>query len=215
MGRSAKVVPLRSTPGDTPNTENGKVPPPRRKRNAEVRPREYLTPKEVEALMEAASKTGRHQHRDQTLILLVYRHALRVSEAVSLRWDMVDLGQGLLHVQRAKNGVPSVHPLRGPELRALRRLRRDYPDTPYLFTTERGGPMTASGVRKMIARAGEVAEIGFPVHPHMLRHAAGYKLANDGQDTRAIQHYMGHRNIQHTVRYTELAADRFKGFWSD
>ena len=75
--------------------------------------------------------------------------------------------------------------------------------------------MTTSGVREMIARAGEVAEIGFPVHPHMLRHATGYKLANDGQDTRAIQHYMGHRNIQHTVRYTELAADRFKGFWQD
>ncbi|MEQ8994160.1 MAG: tyrosine-type recombinase/integrase [Pseudomonadales bacterium] len=144
-----------------------------------------------------------------------FRHGLRVSEAVALRWDMVDLGQGLIHVQRLKNGVPSVHPLRGPQLRALRRLRRDYPNTPYLFATERGGPMTASGVRKLIARAGELAGIGFPVHPHMLRHGTGYKLANDGQDTRSIQHYLGHKNIQHTVRYTDLAADRFKGFWKD
>ena len=90
-----------------------------------------------------------------------------------------------------------------------------YSDTPYLFVTERKGPLTTATVRKLVARAGEKAKLGFPVHPHMLRHACGYKLANDGQDTRAIQLYMGHRNIQHTVRYTELASDRFNGFWKD
>jgi type 1 fimbriae regulatory protein FimB/type 1 fimbriae regulatory protein FimE len=84
-----------------------------------------------------------------------------------------------------------------------------------VFVTERKGPLTASGVRKLVARAGRNAGIAFPVHPHMLRHACGFKLANDGHDTRAIQHYLGHRNIQHTVRYTELAADRFNGFWRD
>lgn len=215
MSQSKKIVPFRHAPQPAPPIENGKVAPPRRKPNAETRPREYLTPAEVERLMAAAGQVGRHRHRDRTLILMLYRHALRVSEAVALRWDMADLEQGLLHVQRLKNGVPSVHPLRGPQLRALRRLRRDYPSTPYLFVTERGGPITDSAVRKMVARAGELAGIGFPVHPHMLRHAAGFKLANDGQDTRAIQHYMGHRNIQHTVRYTELAPDRFKGFWAD
>ncbi len=92
---------------------------------------------------------------------------------------------------------------------------RDYPDTPYVFVTERKGPFTTSAVRKIIARAGERAGIGFPVHPHMLRHACGFKLANDGHDTRAIQHYLGPKNIQHTVRYTELAPDRFNGFWKD
>jgi site-specific recombinase XerD len=92
---------------------------------------------------------------------------------------------------------------------------RDYPDTPYVFVTERKGPGTTSAVRKIIARAGEKAGIDFPVHPHMLRHACGFYLANEGHDTRAIQHYMGHKNIQHTVRYTELAADRFNGFWKD
>jgi type 1 fimbriae regulatory protein FimE len=127
----------------------------------------------------------------------------------------VDLKAGALHVSRVKNGSPSVHPLRGPELRALRRLQRDYPTTPYVFVTERGGPMTDSNVRKMVARAGVVARIPFPVHPHMFRHACGYKLANDGHDTRAIQHYLGHRNITHTTRYTELASDRFNGFWRD
>ena len=95
------------------------------------------------------------------------------------------------------------------------KAERDYPDTPYVFVTERKGPLTTSAVRKIIARAGELAGLGFPVHPHMLRHACGFKLANDGHDTRAIQHYLGHKNIQHTVRYTELAPDRFNGFWKD
>lgn len=102
----------------------------------------------------------------------------------------------LKHATRRKNGAPSTHPLQGPELRALRRLKRDYPDTPYVFVTERRGPMTASNVRKLMARAGQTAGLPFPVHPHMLRHACGFKLANDGQDTRALQHYLGHRNIQ-------------------
>jgi integrase len=147
--------------------------------------------------------------------MLAYRHGLRVSELVAVRWDMIDLKQGLLHVNRMKNGIASVHPVRGPELRALRKLARDYPDTPYIFVTERKGPLTADTVRKLIARAGEAAGLGFPVHPHMLRHACGYKLANDGHDTRSIQHYLGHKNIQHTVRYTEMAPDRFKNFWRD
>ena len=112
----------------------------------------------------------------------------------------------------SKNGLPSTHPIRGPELRALRELRRDYPESPYLFVTERGGPMTPATARKLIARAGELAKLPFPIHPHMLRHSAGYKLANEGHDTRSIQQYLGHRNITHTVRYTELSPERFKNF---
>lgn len=166
--------------------------------------------------MKAARSLGRHGHRDATLVLIAYRHALRVSELVAIRWDQVDLEQGLMHVGRLKNGTPSTQPVRGPELRALRRLRRDYSKSPYLFVTERGGPMTDSNARKMLRRAGDAAGLeSLKVHPHMLRHACGYKLANDGHDTRAVQHYLGHKNIQHTVRYTELTADRFKGFWRD
>lgn len=153
-------------------------------------------------------------HRDAALVLIAYRHGLRVSELVALRWDQVDLKQGLLHVNRLKHGVASTHPVRGPELRALRRLQRDY-GGPYVFPTERGGPMTTATARKLVMRAGALAGLPFPTHPHMLRHACGFKLANDGHDTRAVQHYLGHRNIQHTVRYTELAPDRFKSFWSD
>jgi type 1 fimbriae regulatory protein FimE len=197
------------------SSSNGKANPPRKVRNSERRSREFLTPDEVQKLQDAAGKLGRHGHRDSTMILLAFRHGLRVSELVSLRWDQVGLKQGLLHVRRRKNGNASTHPLGGPELRALRRLEREYGGSPYLFVSERRGPITDATVRKMIARAGEAAGLPFPVHPHMLRHAAGYKLANDGQDTRAIQHYLGHKNIAHTVRYTELSPDRFKGFWQD
>ena len=194
-------------------SKTGKIP--KRQKNKDVRTREYLTEQEVEMLMASAKITGRHRHRDATLILLAYRHGLRVTELVSLRWDQIDLKQGLLHVNRIKNGTASTHPIRGPEIRALRKLQREYPDTPYVFVTERKGPMTTSTIRKMVSRAGEKSAIGFPVHPHMLRHACGFKLANDGQDTRALQHYLGHKNIQHTVRYTELTSKRFDKFWND
>ena len=209
-----KVTALRLDRARRLNIQNGRVPPPRKK-NADVRPREYLLPDEINRLLAAAKTLGRHGHRDHTLILLAYRHGLRVSELIALRWDMVDLKQGLLHVTRLKNGVDSTHPLRGPELRALRKLLAQFPDSPYLFITERGGPITASSVRRIVARAGHEAGLTFSIHPHMLRHSCGYKLANDGVDTRALQHYLGHRNIQHTVRYTEMSSERFKNFWKD
>ena len=189
--------------------------PPIRVPNSQRRSREFLTESEVEKLIVAAERKGRHGHRDAAMLLLAYRHGLRVSELVALRWDQIDFAQGLLHVRRVKNGTPSTHPIRGRELRTLRRLQRDYPTSPYLFCSERNAPLTPSSIRKIMARAGTVAGIGFPVHPHQLRHGTGFFLANSGQDTRAIQHYLGHRNICHTVRYTELSPDRFKNFWQD
>jgi type 1 fimbriae regulatory protein FimB/type 1 fimbriae regulatory protein FimE len=179
------------------------------------RPREYLTPAEMERLIAAAAKLGRHGHRDACLIRTAYRHGLRVSELVALRWEQIDLAAGQIHVRRLKRGTPSTHPLHGVELRALRRLKRDYPETPYVFVSERRGPLTRSSVAKIVARAGEAAELPLSVHPHMLRHACGFKLANDPRSTRAIQHYLGHKQIMHTVRYTELSGDSFNGFWDD
>ena len=167
----------------------------------------------MEKILKAAAGAGRHGPRDRTLLLIAYRHGLRVSELVALRWDQVDLKAGLVHVSRLKNGLTSTHPLRGGELRALRELKRGYPGSRYLFVTERGGPMTPATVTKLLAHAGELARLPFPIHPHMLRHATGYKLANDDHDTRSIQQYLGHKNITHTVRYTELSPGRFKGFW--
>ena len=197
-----------------PNTENGTVPP-RLIAYSKRRPREYLTVKEVGLLMDSARARGRYRHRDASMILVGYRHGLRATELCTLRWDQVDLGRGLLHVRRVKNGTPSVHPMGGAEIRALRRLKREQVESRYVFLTERLAPMTTAGFRKLMARIGENAKFPFPVHPHMLRHACGFKLANDGQDTRALQHYLGHKNIQHTVRYTELSPERFKSFWQD
>jgi integrase len=190
------------------------IPPPKQP-NAARRSREHLTPAEIDRLITAAQRFGRHGHQDATMILLAYWHGLRVSELVGLRREQVDLRQGLLHMQRRKNGPSSTHPLRGPELRALHKVLRDDPDAAYVFVSERRAPMTAATFRKLVARPGEAAELGMPIHPHMLRHSTGFKLANDGQATRAIQLYLGHRNIQHTVLYTQLVTDRFNDFWKD
>ncbi|MFY9787379.1 MAG: tyrosine-type recombinase/integrase [Pseudolabrys sp.] len=154
-------------------------------------------------------------HRDSTAILVAYRHRLRASELVSLRWDDIDFAAGKLHVRRAKGGTSSVHPIGGRELRALRRLKRETSASTYVFVSERLAPLSVAGYQRMAARAGKAAGFAFLIHSHMLRHSCGYKLANDGQDTRAIQHYLGHKSINSTVRYTALAPDRFKGFWKD
>jgi site-specific recombinase XerD len=201
--------------GRRPTLLNGTVPPPRR-RNRDVRPREYLTPKEVERLIVAAKKSGRRYGlRDATMILVAFRHGLRVSELCTLTWDQIDFSHGVIHVRRLKNGIPSVQQLGGEEMRSLRALKREDGTSRYLFMTERRAPMTAAGFRKMLSRLAVSAKFQFSIHPHMLRHACGFKLANDGRDTRALQHYLGHKNIMHTVRYTELSPERFKNFWQD
>jgi type 1 fimbriae regulatory protein FimB/type 1 fimbriae regulatory protein FimE len=178
------------------------------------RSREYLTDREVERLIEAA-KQNRSGHRDATAILVAYRHGLRASELVTLRWDDIDLATGRLHVRRAKSGDASVHPISARESRALRKLLREAPTAPYVFISERRAPLSVAGYQRMVARAGVAAKFTFLVHSHMLRHACGFKLANDGHDTRAIQAYLGHRSIMSTVRYTALTPNRFKNFWKD
>ena len=196
-----------------PRHENRSVPV--RPANAELRSREYLTAAEVEKLIKAA-RNGRYGHRDATLILIAFRHGLRAVEICDLEWSQVEFGRSAsLHVRRVKNGKPSVHPLRGDEIRSLRELRRQFPDSGFVFATERGGPFTSDAVNRLIKRIGERAGFPFQVHAHMLRHGCGYALANAGHDTRAIQDWLGHRSIQHTVRYTELAPTRFKDFWRD
>ncbi len=183
--------------------------------NKDLRAREHLTEAEVERLMKAAQR-NHYGHRDATMVLVAYRHGLRVSELVDLRWDQMDFRTGTLHVRRVKQGTPSTHPIIGDELRALRRLQRDQePKSPFVFTSQRGAPFTTAGFARMIERAGKVAKFAFKPHPRMLRHACGYALANKGHDTRALQAYLGHRNIQHTVRYTEMSPTRFKDFWRE
>jgi integrase len=177
--------------------------------------RKYLTAQEVKALLEAARR-NRWGHRDATMILIAYRHGLRASEVCGLRWEHVDMHPANLHVARVKSGTPSTHPLTGAELRALRRLQREASGgSPFVFVSERGAPFSVDGFRRMIQRAAIAGKLEIKAHLHMLRHACGFKLANDGVDTRSLQAYLGHRNIQHTVRYTELAPTRFKNFWRD
>jgi integrase len=195
----------------TPTALNRTVAP-RRRPNAELRTREHLTETEVESLRDG-TKGNRQPHRDALMILIAYRHGLRAAELVDLQWSQVDFAAAMLYVRRVKRGTPSTHPLRGDEMRALRRLQREAPKSSFLFVSERGAPFTPAGFAKMVQRAGEAVGLPFKAHPHMLRHACGYKLANDGHDTRALQAWLGHRNIQHTVRYTEQAPNRFKDFW--
>jgi integrase len=197
----------------TPTTENRTVTP-RRPKNGALRTREHLTLDEVERLIEAA-KTNRYGHRDALMVLLAFRHGLRAAEVCDLRWEQVDFKTASLHVRRLKNGTPSTHPLTGRELRALRRHQRETEKSPFVFVSERGASLSAPGFSRMVERAAVSAKLGIKTHAHMLRHACGYKLANDGHDTRALQAYLGHRNIQNTTRYTALAQDRFKNFWRD
>lgn len=194
-------------------SDQSKKNPPLKVTNAAAgRTREYLTESELEALMEAAKSTGRHGYRDYVLILLAYRHGLRVGEVVNLKWEQVNFNRAEIHINRLKHGDSSVQPLYGLEVRALRRLQREYSNSSFIFCSQRKGPLTERAVHRIVATAGVVAGIAFPVHPHCLRHSCGFRLAQAGTDTRAIQSYLGHRNIQHTVRYTKLDSSRFKEF---
>jgi integrase len=144
-------------------------------------------------------------NRDFTLILVAYRHSLRAREICELEWSQVEFGRSAaLHVRRVKNGKPSVHPIRGDELRMLTALRREFPNNGYVFTSERGTPFTTDAVNRLLKTIGKRAKLSLLVHCHMLRHACGYALANRGIDTRAIQDWLGHVSITHTTEYTEL-----------
>jgi type 1 fimbriae regulatory protein FimB/type 1 fimbriae regulatory protein FimE len=187
---------------------------PVRKPNSELRTREYLTEPEVERLLKAA-KGNRWGSRDAAMILIAYRHGLRAAELVDLRWDQIEFGRNAaLHVRRVKNGIASTHPLQADEIRALRALMSEGKrNSPFVFVSERDAPFTTAGFARMLGRAGIAAKFTFVVHPHMLRHGCGYKLANDGHDTRSLQGWLGHRNIQHTSLYTQLSPTRFRDFW--
>ena len=177
---------------------------------AKLRTREYMTEAEVERLMQAA-KGNRHGHRNATMVLVTYRHGLRASELIDLRLGgQVEFATVTLHVRRVKQGTPSTNPIVGDELRALRRLQRE--QEPKSFTSDRGAPFGTAGFARMVERAGALAKLGFKPHPHMLRHACGYALANKGHDTRALRAYLGHKNIQHTVALYRAVVDAIQEF---
>ena len=191
------------------------VKPRRTKTNKQLRDREYLTEQEVDLLIKAIRKQSRNPLRDETIVTMMFRHGLRVSEVINLKWEQIDFKEGLLHVARIKNGKDSVHPIPGVELRLLRRLERQPNRQRHLFLSERKSPITNTVINRMVQKSGERAGIEFPVHPHMLRHACGFYLSNKGADLRTIQMYLGHANIANTVIYTQLSSGKFRGLWND
>ena len=177
--------------------------------------RDYLSEKEVDRLLSAAKTFPRHGHRNFLLTLLAYRHALRISEVVDLRVGDIDLDSGRIYCRRLKGSVTNTHPMEGDEIRAIRKWLRDRPQTSldFLFVSERGSPLTRQAAWRILKESGQMAGLDIQVHPHMLKHSCGYFLANRGLDTRLIQDYMGHKQIQNTVRYTATNAKRFEGLW--
>ena len=192
------------------------MPKSQAKGTVDRRGKDFLTDAEMHRFLEAA-RHGRHGVRDYLLMLMTYRHGLRVSEVVDLRLKDLDLDTGRMYVRRKKGSLSTHQPLEGDEVRALRawlreRAQRTDARSSYLFLSERG-PMTRQAVNYLAKETGRRAKLRFHVHPHMLRHSTGYYLANRGYDTRLVQDYLGHKNIMHTVRYTRTAAIRFEGLW--
>jgi site-specific recombinase XerD len=176
--------------------------------------RTYLTRDEVAQLLRAAKKS-RHGARNHAMILVAYRHGLRASELVQLRWSDVDLERGTIYCRRAKGSRSSVHPLKRDEATALKRVLRasSARARDYVFPSERGERMSRSAFWRLVAQAGERAGLAVHAYAHLLRHSCGYYLANKGCDLRLIQDYLGHKQIQNTVRYTTLNSARFAGLW--
>ncbi len=193
IGQGSVVVRDRRCGGEMPNVR-----------------RKYLSPDEARRLIEAAGRVGRQGERDKLMLTLMYRHGLRVSEVTDLRWTDFDLDAPRdrpFYVRRLKGSKDTVHTLEPDTVRALR-LARMASDGRYVFRSERGGPLSADALQAIVARAGRVAGFGFKCHPHMLRHACGFFLADEGTDTRLIQDYLGHRDIKSTVIYTETSQRR-------
>jgi len=188
----------------------------REKQTVDNHSKDFLTEAEMKRFLDAA-RHGRYDARNYAMMLMAYRHGLRVSELVDLRLKDLDLETGRLYVRRKKGSLSTHQPIEGDELCALRawlRERERHRDarSPYLFLSERG-PMVRQAVNYLVGEIGKRAKLRFHVHPHMLRHSTGYYLANRGYDTRLVQDYLGHKNIAHTVRYTRTAAVRFEGLW--
>lgn len=180
----------------------------------EQRLRDYLTRDEVASLLRAAKKS-RHGVRNHAMILLAYRHGLRASEATGLRWSDLDLSTATIYCRRAKGSRSSLHPMKQDEVAALERVLRDrkLQASDCVFQSERAERMSRSAFWRIVVHAGERADLPVKAYAHLLRHSCGYFLANKGCDLRLIQDYLGHKQIQNTVRYTALNPARFAGLW--
>lgn len=182
-------------------TPSRKGTPPPLKTKKTVTDRSNLSPQHIQLLIESARSVGRCGLRDSTLILMTYRHALRVGEVISLTWNQISLENNQLQVKRLKGGSPSIHKMQTDEMSWLMQLRQRKPNSDIVFVSERNGSLTRRAVHNIIARAAKTAGIPFHVHPYMLRHARGYELGAEGLSVKDIQEYLGHRNVQHSIGY--------------
>jgi integrase len=183
---------------------------PNKGHEATGRNREHLNQAEVDKLLVAAKGTAQNGHRNYCIILLGYRHGLRVAEIAALKWSDVDFDKGTLYINRAKGSIAGTHPLQGDELRALRKLQREYPDNPFLCVGRSNAPMDSTAISGMVKRLGDGSQLlGFPIHAHMLRHTCGFLMCDRGYDLRIVQAWLGHSNIQNTVGYTALSSKQF------
>ena len=191
--------------------------PEGRKPNAELRTREHLTPAEVETLIKTM-KGNRNGHRDATMILIAYRHGLRVSELCDLQWNQIDFQSAAIHIRRVKRGTPATHPLTGNEMRALRKLKSENDASPFVFVSELGTPFTTMGFSQMLKRAAEKAGLDIKVHAHMLRHACG--LAREEYSAHRPLHGIITKSVQGLLEglrrqgqpLIEKALERIRGF---
>lgn len=197
----------------SPREKNAEL---RRPANLTIRPREYLTPDEMQRVLQAAKKSGGiPAARNFTLLLVCYRHGLRAGEASGLLWSDVELKRERLHVRRLKDGDPGVHRLQKDEVKALRQLRKDYPENRHVFIGERGNRLSVSGIRQIVQHAGEAAGLDFPIHAHVLRHFCGYALADQGWDILRIKDWLGHVCVSSSALYAKLSPHKFDGAWRD
>lgn len=176
--------------------------PPRKQCAPRLELRRHLTKSEIDAMVSATRISGAHGLRNALLILLAYRHALRVSELLALTWSDINLEDLSIHIRRKNNGTSSTHQLNATEAGWLCRLRRAASDSSnYVFCSDKGLPLARRTAHFIISKAAEQARIDVGVHPHMLRHARAFHLVSKGLDTRRLQAYMGHRNAKHTLVY--------------
>jgi site-specific recombinase XerD len=184
--------------------------------NDSLRNREYLLESEITRLI-AATKTNKDiffATRNHLIILLSYRHGLRISELIALKWAQIELEEARIHIKRLKGSNSGVHPMAADECRLVAKLRKNQQvKSPWMFTSKTGLVLTRDGVTKALATIAQIAKLEIKFHHHMLRHSCGYTLAAKGTDTRLIQEYLGHRSIEHTVGYTALDPARFESLW--
>lgn len=177
--------------------------------------RKFLFPNEFDKLYKAlGKKKSVTTQRNKCLVLLLYRHGLRISEALSLQWSDIDTEDQRIRIKRLKNGKPGIHPLSADELIQLAKYKTDLKSKGFLkryifINYQSQAPLTRQAAYHIFKEINEMGVLDVHVSPHSLRHSCGYYLANKGHDTRLIQDYLGHKNIANTEIYTELASNRF------